>query len=198
MQEERHRHEERAAHRPERKAWWRYWLARAYAIVGVLWVIAPGFMPTEPFAAYWVIWAVFFFAPGVWMLVSLTAFPFRYSMFGPLRRTPPPKGRSSWFNELAGRIGLFGIGILGPNRWLAKHLGMGGFWWTSWRAYPEGLAVTITFFGSAFIHRDQLVSLRKARGAKWILEHASPELTKPIILYDEGLVSAVQSIMPPR
>jgi hypothetical protein len=178
-----------------RKAWSRYWLARGWLVLAVLGLFGPAIIGAERYPSYWIVWSVLFVVPGAWMVVSLTAFPLKYSAFGPFRRTPLPKAPSSWFNELAAGIGLYRTNR--AQRWLANHLGMTRFPWTSWRVYADGLGVTITFFGSAFVHREQLVSLREKRRGRWILEHASPELADPITLYDDRLVKAVQAIMPP-
>lgn len=180
---------------PTRKPSWQYWMPRllvSYVAAGfVLFVVGAilGWKYARWMTPFGVVW-VLIFVGSYSMLVNPFVFPFKYSMFGPYRRTPLTTTRSIWSGTSRGAVGSVRIaGSFGSP---------GSFARGSWRVHPSGIVVTVDWVGTGFVHRDHFVSLTETHGGRWVLEHASPEMASPIAFYNKDLAAAVNSIMPPR
>jgi len=183
---------------PRRKPRWRYWLARvmlAYVVVAPV-VHVVGSVLHWGAAKWEALWVFSWVSCTIivrWMVVSLFVFPIKYSVFGPYARTPLPDEKPIWAGESAGAVGHIGVSgdFISTTGSLASYM-------ARWRVFRTGVAFKLGWFGSGFVHCDQFVSFTETYGGRWVLEHTSPELTRPLAFRKKELVAAVKRIMPPR
>ncbi len=116
--------------------------------------------------------------PAIFMLFSLTAFPFRYSLFGQLKRAPWPEekplctSRSTW-----GQVGLM----------------TGTVPFFDWYAFPSGLGFSILGVGRGFIPYESIVAVEKSSFWKsgYRVKHSWPEIRNPVVLPHKRMYDAV-------
>lgn len=169
---------------PKRKPRWRYWLPRAYCILGVLTLVATcaASSANDRLAVLVAAWAFLFMVPFLWMAMNVFVFPIKYSMLGPYARTPFPNGPPVWSGNALSTIGVFF-----PKNW---HL--------PWCVYPSGLGVSILGFGRAFIPLDQIIAVNRSRRGGCRVKHASPELMSPIAFHSADMFAALQHVLERR
>ncbi|HQU43218.1 MAG TPA: hypothetical protein PK867_10420 [Pirellulales bacterium] len=116
-----------------------------------------------------------FFVVAVFGFLNLAAFPFAYSVFGELNRTPlPDEPPLAVVPRSSARIGKFE----GRNM-------------VTWLLYERGLGIKIGLMGSAFVPLEQVESLDLSGRFVAVLTHHSPEVRVPIVVPKKvGLVMA--------
>ncbi len=124
-----------------------------------------------------------FLIPALFMIFNLAAFKFKFSVFGPYKRSPVPNEKPR-FERTSGFPGS-AIGWLYANGFSIK-----------WFIYDSGLG--ISFLGAkAFIPKEKIKTLRKPTTLRerlfasflpqyfYVVEHTSEEVRNPIILPKE-------------
>lgn len=144
---------------------WRIFVALVFIGFAVTWFAAMT-TPSEKALLRMVYWFPFL-TVAIFVLFTAFAFPFKYSMFGELRRTSLPEESPVRTVESTGVI----IGKLRCN---------GPF--ATWLFYRNGIGIKIAFIGTAFLPVQQIVAIEVQRGLACTLYHDSPELSAPIRL----------------
>ena len=151
-----------------RKTHRRYLFYRAYCIIfalawnaGIIWmIILTG--QGDPPAVFLVL--VPLVIPAIFMLFNLMAFPFAFSIFGPLERSqPPPETPLLQARARAGGIG-----------WL-----FGSMPFFTWRLYPGGIGFSAFLIGTGYVPFDKVVEVKTSRRGCTI-RHTSAEVRSPI------------------
>lgn len=120
--------------------------------------------------------------PTVLLTLNLAAFPWDYSLFGSLRRTPLP-GDSTEGLRLRG-----GIVIGGHFRQTWPGVG--------YLFVPQGLGITIELIGAVFVPAKQIVRIARRRWrSELLIEHNCREVRGPLLLFCPGL-STIESHLP--
>ena len=112
------------------------------------------------------------------MLFSLAISPFKYSIFGPYKRTPFPNEMPLLEKSTGGRISL--VQVSGP---LIKYV-----------VYPSGLGISILGTGKTFIPTRNITVLKPHFLNSYKLEHNSPELRNPVIFNSRELYEALRKL----
>ncbi len=112
------------------------------------------------------------------MILSLAISPFKYSIFGPYKRTPFPNELPLLEKSTGGRISL--VRISGP---LIKYV-----------VYPSGLGLSILGTGKTFIPTQAITDIKSHFSNSYKLEHNSPELRNPVIFDSKELYEALQKL----
>ncbi len=143
--------------------------------IGLLWMVL------NEYVEYIIIY-VLVMAPleliAMLMMLSLAISPFKYSIFGPYKRTPFPNEMPLLEKSTGGRISL--VRVSGS---LIKYA-----------VYPSGLGLSILGTGKTFIPTQAITVLKPHFLNSYKLEHNSPELRNPVIFDSKELYEALQKL----
>ncbi len=128
-------------------------------------------------------WLVPVVIPALFMVFSVLAFPFRYSVFGAYRRTSHPQEIPVLVKrDLWGRIA-----------WL--HATIPFF---SWFVYPSGLGVRLLGVGSAFIPVEHIKRVWRAGLLGWTVHHDWPEIRSPLVVPVRAITEKMREVVVAR
>lgn len=158
------------------------YLFMIYCIVVLfVWPLGLFWMVLNEYVEYIIIY-VLVMAPleliAMLMVFSLAISPFKYSIFGPYKRTPFPNEVPLFEKSTGGRISL--VQVSGP---LIKYV-----------VYPSGLGISILGTGKTFIPTEAITVLKPHFLNRYKLEHNSPELRNPVIFNSRELYEALRKL----
>ena len=173
--------------KPRRKSHRWYLFFRVYTLVVIVgWlVLGLGSAIEQAFPLYPLV-SMPFFVSALWMLSSLAAFPFAYSVFGPYERTPFPDEKPLLVREtFRGSVGL--------------KLG-GGMLAYVWSVYPSGLGIHARWCGKVFIPVGRIRSVKPDTAlfqmmTGYKLIHDSPDVRNPIGIPSTRVVKDIQRLL---
>jgi hypothetical protein len=150
----------------------------------IIWLINAGHDPWPALAiTFMLVFPVF--GVAIIMIMQLFVFPFEYSCFGKLERTPfPHETPLSIIRNSAGAVAGFKATI--PL--------------VTWYLYHSGLGVYIFGVGKAFIPADKITEVSKSNPAEtylwgsYMLRHTSKEIYNPVYFYDKKIFSSLTDI----
>jgi hypothetical protein len=121
--------------------------------------------------------------PAIYMVFSLLAFRFNYSVFGQFKRTPWPQEEPLCRARLTcGRVALMSATVPFFN----------------WYAFPSGLGFTIMGVGRGFVPYDCITEVKKgsffSAGSK--ITHSWPEVRSPLVMPYRRMYDVVASKVP--
>ncbi len=173
--------------KPRRKSHKWYLFFRVYTLVVIVGWLALGLGSAieQAFPLYPLV-SMPFFVSALWMLLSLAAFPFAYSVFGSYERTPFPEGKPLVVRKtVRGGVGL--------------KLG-GGMLAYVWSVYPSGLGIHVRWCGKVFIPVEHICSVKPdttlfqmMTGYKLI--HDSPDVRNPVGISSRRVVREIERIL---
>ena len=153
-----------------------------YCIVALfVWPIGPVWMILNGYVEYLTIYALVavpLALIAMLMMLSLAISPFKYSIFGPYKRTPFPNEMPLLEKSTGGRISLFHVS--GP---LIKYV-----------VYPSGLGISILGTGKTFIPTQYITDIKPHFLNRYKLKHNSPELRNPVIFNSRELYEALRKL----
>jgi hypothetical protein len=162
---------------PRRKTHRRYLAYRVYAaatLFGWFWLMA-----THPRDPRLLFAALPLFLPALLMVFSWAGFPWPYSIFGALERTPFPREMATLtVGPTSARIGY--LSLNGP--------------FVRFTVMPSGVGIAITGGVKAFV---PLASITGLTGGGWLgssIEHACPEVRRPIRFWSRELHDALAAM----
>jgi len=167
--------------KPELRSRKRYFFM-IYCIVALfVWPIGPVWMILNGYVGYvtsYALVAVPLALIAMLMLLSLAISPFKYSIFGPYKRTPFPNEMPLLEGSTGGRISL--VQVSGP---LIKYV-----------VCPSGLGISILGTGKTFIPTRAITVIKSHFLNSYKLEHNSPELRNPVIFNNRELYEALRKL----
>jgi hypothetical protein len=171
----------RAVSQPRLKTHRRYLVYRVFAPVAVVgWNALMFSEPAHPQPAVLFIAVLFLLLPALMMIFSWAAFPWSYSIFGALERTPiPDEPIALRVGPTSARIGL--LSLRGP--------------FVTLTVLQSGVGISILGGVRAFVPRGTMKSV--SRG--WLassLEHTCAEIRSPIRFHNRELYGALAALVP--
>jgi len=121
-----------------------------------------------------------FMLPALFMVFNLMAFKFRYSVFGPLERTPVPS--EPVLEEASSTSGMVGL----------LHATWPFF---SWELYPSGLGFCVRLVGSGFIPLGSIEKIKKGLLGSGRIWHSSPEIRSPVLVSHGRVTERLMEIL---
>jgi len=119
--------------------------------------------------------------PAAIMTCSWSVYPLKYSIFGPLKRTPCPneplilEGKNSWSS-----VGMFN---------------MNGFFSFSMLIFSSGIGISFSGTSEVFIPKEYFLAVKKSFWGYYQLKHRSPEIRSPLGFSNKEAFEKIQLML---